>query len=57
MEQLLLQQNYSRVVFLGDGAGDLCPSTRLGPRDFVLSREFYPTGNTTPFDLCYQGAT
>ncbi|KAK9905585.1 hypothetical protein WJX75_002525 [Coccomyxa subellipsoidea] len=44
MEQLLLQQNYSRVVFLGDGAGDLCPSTRLGPRDFVLSREFYPTG-------------
>ncbi|EIE23797.1 hypothetical protein COCSUDRAFT_41939 [Coccomyxa subellipsoidea C-169] len=44
MERLLLQQNYSRVVYLGDGPGDFCPSTRLGPRDFVLSREFYPTG-------------
>ncbi len=44
MELLLMQQNYSRVVYLGDGAGDFCPSLRLGPRDFVLSREFYPTG-------------
>ncbi|CAL8471813.1 g11355 [Coccomyxa elongata] len=44
MELLLMQQNYSRVVYLGDGAGDFCPSLRLGPRDFVLSREVYPRG-------------
>ncbi|BDA47728.1 probable pyridoxal phosphate phosphatase PHOSPHO2 [Coccomyxa sp. Obi] len=44
MELLLMQHNYSRVVYLGDGAGDFCPSLRLGPRDFVLSRESYPTG-------------
>ena len=44
MERLLLQQNYSRVIYLGDGAGDFCPCTRLGSQDMVLARQRYPSG-------------
>lgn len=46
IERILLQRNYTKVVYLGDGAGDFCPSTRLGPHDSVLSRELYPTGDS-----------
>lgn len=44
MERLLLQHNYSQVIYLGDGAGDFCPCTRLGSQDIVLARQRYPSG-------------
>ena len=44
MEDLLLQRNYQRVVYLGDGRGDFCPCTKLGPSDHVLARQHYPDG-------------
>lgn len=31
-------------MYLGDGRGDLCPCTRLGPTDVILARTHYPDG-------------
>jgi pyridoxal phosphate phosphatase PHOSPHO2 len=31
-----------RIIYVGDGGGDLCPSLRLGPRDSVCARAGYP---------------
>ncbi|PKU77591.1 Inorganic pyrophosphatase 2 [Dendrobium catenatum] len=31
-----------RVIYLGDGKGDYCPSLRLGEGDFVMPRKNYP---------------
>lgn len=45
MEDVLLQHNYRRVVYLGDGRGDFCPCTRLGPNDCILARQSYPDGS------------
>ena len=44
MEDLLLHRNYHRVIYLGDGRGDYCPCTRLGPNDHILARQNYPDG-------------
>ena len=44
LEDLLLQRNYQQVVYLGDGRGDHCPCTRLGPNDSILARCNYPDG-------------
>ena len=41
---ILANKSYQRVVYLGDGAGDFCPSKRMRPSDYVLARECYPTG-------------
>jgi len=32
----------SRVIYLGDGAGDLCPALRMSQGDWVLARKDYP---------------
>lgn len=45
MEDSLLQHNYQQVVYLGDGKGDYCPCTRLGPTDCILARQRYPDGS------------
>ena len=59
MEELLLEQNYQRVVYLGDGRGDFCPCTRLGPNDYILARQHYPDGSSCALLplLVQQGAT
>ena len=59
MEELLLEQNYQRVVYLGDGRGDFCPCTRLGPNDYILARQRYPDGSSCALLplLVQQGAT
>lgn len=59
MEELLLEQNYQRVVYLGDGRGDFCPCTRLGPDDYILARQHYPDGSSCALLplLVQQGAT
>lgn len=45
LEDLLLERNYYQVVYLGDGKGDYCPCTRLGPSDCILARHSYPDGS------------
>ena len=45
VEDLLLERNYQQVVYLGDGRGDFCPCTRLGPNDHVIARQTYPDGS------------
>jgi hypothetical protein len=45
IEELLLQRNYRQVIYLGDGRGDYCPCTRLGPNDHNLARQNYPDGS------------
>ena len=45
IEELLLQHNYLQVIYLGDGRGDYCPCTRLGPNDHILARQNYPDGS------------
>lgn len=49
LEGLLLRKNYGQVVYIGDGRGDFCPCTRLGPGDLILSRSSYP--DATPCSL------
>lgn len=45
IEELLLQRNYRQVIYLGDGRGDYCPCTRLGPNDHMLARQRYADGS------------
>lgn len=45
IEELLLQHNYRQIIYLGDGRGDYCPCTRLGPNDHILARQNYPDGS------------
>lgn len=44
MEELLMRKQYMRVVYVGDGSNDFCPSCRTGPLDIVLARTSYPDG-------------
>jgi pyridoxal phosphate phosphatase PHOSPHO2 len=32
----------SRVVYLGDGRGDYCPTLKLAERDYMMPRKGYP---------------
>ena len=43
---MLLARAYARVLYLGDGANDLCPAMRLGQNDAVLARSTYPGGRS-----------
>lgn len=38
MLSLRCLHGYSRVVYCGDGANDLCPALSLGPNDVLLAR-------------------
>lgn len=44
LEKLLMLGLYRRLVYVGDGGNDFCPSCRTGPWDFVLARKSYPDG-------------
>ncbi|KAK6911955.1 Phosphatase PHOSPHO-type [Dillenia turbinata] len=35
-------ESKTRFIYLGDGNGDFCPSTKLGERDFVMPRKNFP---------------
>jgi len=48
LERLLAEGSYARVVYVGDGANDLCPCCRTGPWDLVLARRSYPDGRAAP---------
>lgn len=42
LQQLVCEKKYSRVVYLGDGHGDVCPCLSLSDNDVVFAREGYP---------------
>jgi len=42
LEGFLLENNYEMVAYVGDGQGDFCACTRLGPRDLIFARTAYP---------------
>lgn len=44
LERVLLAEQPTRVVYLGDGRGDFCACARLGPCDAILARTAYPDG-------------
>ncbi|KAJ3257250.1 hypothetical protein HK103_004804 [Boothiomyces macroporosus] len=33
---------YDRLIYVGDGTNDFCPSTKLGPNDYVFPRKDFP---------------
>ena len=41
LSQLRKEKPYKRIVYLGDGANDLCPTLKLGHQDIVLARKGY----------------
>lgn len=38
LRRLRVERPFARVVYAGDGAGDLCPALSLGPGDVLLAR-------------------
>ena len=42
LRELLLKGSYQRVVYVGDGNNDVCPSTCLSEGDHVVAREQFP---------------
>ena len=44
LEKLLMAGRYRRLVYVGDGGNDFCPSCRTGPSDVILARRSYPDG-------------
>ena len=41
LTRLRKQRPYKRIIYLGDGANDLCPALRLQPQDMVMARKGY----------------
>lgn len=41
LEGLLLGNKYGSVTYVGDGGGDYCPCTKIGPMDTILARASY----------------
>lgn len=39
LDQFRAAKKYDKVVYIGDGGGDVCPSLRLSDRDTVLARK------------------
>uniref|UniRef100_K3WZN6 Uncharacterized protein n=1 Tax=Globisporangium ultimum (strain ATCC 200006 / CBS 805.95 / DAOM BR144) TaxID=431595 RepID=K3WZN6_GLOUD len=38
LDKILSERRFSHVLYVGDGTGDFCPSTRLSPNDVVFAR-------------------
>lgn len=41
LKQILASGSYTRVVYVGDGGNDTCPSMLLSDKDHVVARKFY----------------
>ncbi|KAK4375390.1 hypothetical protein RND71_006067 [Anisodus tanguticus] len=39
------KEEKKRLIYLGDGSGDFCPSLKLGEGDFVMPRKYFPAWN------------
>ena len=42
MKRIQESEENQRFIYLGDGAGDYCPSLKLKERDFVMPRKKFP---------------
>ncbi|CAD7702428.1 unnamed protein product [Ostreobium quekettii] len=42
LDGLLSSSQYAMAAYVGDGRGDYCSCTRLGPRDLIFARTTYP---------------
>lgn len=42
LEGFLKENPYEMVVYVGDGQGDFCACTCLGPNDVIFARKDYP---------------
>ncbi|XP_057455247.1 inorganic pyrophosphatase 2-like [Lotus japonicus] len=42
IQGLFSQEDDKRIIYLGDGSGDYCPSLRLKQRDFMMPRKNFP---------------
>ncbi|XP_073146531.1 inorganic pyrophosphatase 2-like [Henckelia pumila] len=38
----LVKEGQTRMIYLGDGSGDFCPSLKLKEGDFVMPRKYFP---------------
>ncbi|KAK1290471.1 Inorganic pyrophosphatase 2 [Acorus calamus] len=42
IQDAMLSEGKKRIIYLGDGKGDYCPSLKLGEGDFMMPRKNYP---------------
>jgi len=42
IQDSIFEVDSKRFIYLGDGAGDYCPSLRLREKDFVMPRKNFP---------------
>lgn len=42
IQDSIAEDNNKRIIYLGDGSGDYCPSLRLKERDFMMPRKNFP---------------
>ena len=45
LNSILAKSSYDKVVYIGDGSNDVCPSLKLTENDHVLARKDYPLAN------------
>lgn len=41
MRQVMAEKSYSKVVYVGDGENDICPSLQLSKNDHIVARKHY----------------
>jgi len=42
IQQSLAKEGKKKMIYLGDGAGDYCPSLKLNTEDYVMPRKNFP---------------
>nr|XP_043617015.1 inorganic pyrophosphatase 2-like [Erigeron canadensis] len=42
IQSTLVTEEKKRIIYLGDGAGDFCPSLKLGEGDYMMPRKDFP---------------
>ncbi|KAK1266032.1 Inorganic pyrophosphatase 2 [Acorus gramineus] len=42
IQDSMISEGNKRIIYLGDGKGDYCPSLKLGEGDFMMPRKNYP---------------
>jgi len=45
IQAILAKEGKKRMIYLGDGIGDFCPSLKLREGDFVMPRKDFPAWN------------
>lgn len=42
IQESLAKEGKKKIIYLGDGAGDYCPSLKLSTEDYVMPRKDFP---------------